>query len=161
VAHQYCLAHLIRDAQYAIDAGDTVFAPAFKHFLQKACAIGRRRPDLADATIKAYARHMRRDLDSLLKLKPTEANGRHLRDSMIVDGHDKLLVFLTRRDVEPTNNVSERALRPSVVYRKVTNGFRSGPNHLRGFSRNDLRRRTPGPPPFSSMNSTPAASKAR
>jgi transposase len=125
-AHQYCLAHLIRDAQYAIDAGDTVFAPAFKHFLQKACAIGRRRPDLADATIKAYARHMRRDLDRLLKLKPTEANGRHLRDSMIVDGHDKLLVFLTRRDVEPTNNVSERALRPSVIYRKVTNGFRSG-----------------------------------
>jgi transposase len=69
---------------------------------------------------------MRRDLDRLLKLKPTEANGRHLRDSMIVDGHDKLLVFLTRRDVEPTNNVSERALRPSVIYRKVTNGFRSG-----------------------------------
>jgi len=29
-AHQFCLAHLIRDAQYAIDAGDTVFAPQFK-----------------------------------------------------------------------------------------------------------------------------------
>jgi transposase len=26
--HQFCLAHLIRDAQYAIDHGDTVFAPA-------------------------------------------------------------------------------------------------------------------------------------
>ena len=125
-AHQYCLAHLIRDAQYAIDAGDTVFAPAFKRFLQKACAIARRRSALADATIKTYARHMRRHLDRLLKLKPTEANGRHLRDSMIVDGQDKLLVFLMRRDVEPTNNVSERALRPSVIFRKVTNGFRSG-----------------------------------
>jgi len=124
-AHQFCLAHLIRDAQYAIDAGDTVFAPAFKRFLQKACAIGRRRSALADATIKAYARDMRRDLDRLLELEPTEANGRHLRDSMIVDGHDKLLVFLMRRDVEPTNNVSERALRPSVIFRKVTNGFRS------------------------------------
>jgi hypothetical protein len=30
-----------------------------------------------------------------------------------------------RRDVEPTNNESERALRPSVIFRKVTNGFRS------------------------------------
>src|SRR3954451_78480 len=29
-AHQLCLAHLLRDAQYAIDAGDTVFAPGFK-----------------------------------------------------------------------------------------------------------------------------------
>ncbi|WP_408094212.1 transposase [Rhodoplanes sp. SY1] len=44
---------------------------------------------------------------------------------MVVDGRDKLLVFLTRRDIEPTNNVSERALRPSVIFRKVTNGFRS------------------------------------
>jgi len=125
-AHQYCLAHLIRDAQYAIEAGDSVFAPAFKAFLQKACAIGRRRPTLADATIKAHARDLRRDLDRLLDLQPTQAEGRHLRDSMIVDGRDKLLVFLTRRDVEPTNNVSERALRPSVIFRKVTNGFRSG-----------------------------------
>jgi transposase len=44
---------------------------------------------------------------------------------MIVDARDKLLVFLTRRDVEPTNNASERALRPTVIFRRVTNGFRS------------------------------------
>jgi transposase len=125
-AHQYCLAHLIRDAQYAIDAGDTVFAPAFKCFLQKACAIGRRREALADTTIKAYARDLDRELDRLLALKATQTDGRHLQASMFVDARDKLLVFLTRRDVEPTNNVSERALRPSVIFRKVTNGFRSG-----------------------------------
>jgi len=124
-AHQYCLAHLIRDAQYAIDAGDTVFAPAFKCFLQKACAIGRRREALADTTIKAYARDLDRELDRLLALKATQTDGRHLQASMFVDARDKLLVFLTRRDVEPTNNVSERALRPSVIFRKVTNGFRS------------------------------------
>jgi transposase len=34
-------------------------------------------------------------------------------------------VFLKRRDVEPTNNESEQTLRPSVIFRKVTNGFRS------------------------------------
>jgi len=42
-----------------------------------------------------------------------------------LDCRDKLLVFLKRRDAEPTNNESERALRPSVIFRKVTNGFRS------------------------------------
>src|ERR1700736_880088 len=124
-AHQFCLAHLIRDAQYAIDAGDTVFAPPFKAFLQRACDIGRRRPDLADSTIKAYARTLERELDRLLELEPTDAEGRHLRDAMIVDARDKLLVFMTRRDVEPTNNGSERTLRPSVIFRKVTNCFRS------------------------------------
>ena len=123
-AHQYCLAHLIRDAQYAVDAGDIGFAPAFKRFLQKACAVGRRRPTLADATIKAHAREMRRELDRLLETRPTTGAGIHLRAAMSLD-RDKLLVFLTRRDVEPTNNVSERALRPSVIFRKVTNGFRS------------------------------------
>ena len=34
-------------------------------------------------------------------------------------------MFQTRRDCEPTNNESERALRPSVIFRKATNGFRS------------------------------------
>ena len=124
-AHQFCLAHLIRDAQFAIDAGDTIFAVPFKRYLQKLCAIGRRRPQLADATIKAYARDLKRELDGLLALKPSNAEGSHLRAAIEVDAHDKLLVFLTRRDVEPTNNVSERALRPSVIFRKVTNGFRS------------------------------------
>jgi transposase len=36
-----------------------------------------------------------------------------------------LYVFLSRDDVEPTNNSSERDLRPSVIYRKVIGGFRS------------------------------------
>ena len=44
---------------------------------------------------------------------------------MYVDCSDKLFVFPKRRDAEPTNNQSERALRPSVIFRKVTNGFRS------------------------------------
>jgi transposase len=34
-------------------------------------------------------------------------------------------VFLYRDDVEPTNNSSERDLRPSVIHRKVIGGFRS------------------------------------
>lgn len=124
-AHQYCLAHLLREAQYAIDAGDTIFAPAFKAFLKDACAVGRRRPELADITIKGHARRLQRELDCVLDLEPRQADGRHLRDAMSVTARDKLLVFLTRRDIEPTNNESERALRPSVIFRKVTNGFRS------------------------------------
>ena len=32
---------------------------------------------------------------------------------------------MSNRDVPPTNNESERSLRPCATYRKVTNGFRS------------------------------------
>jgi transposase len=36
-----------------------------------------------------------------------------------------LFRFVTRRDVPYTNNACERALRPSVIFRKVTGGFRA------------------------------------
>ena len=35
-----------------------------------------------------------------------------------------LFVFMSNRAVPCTNNVYERHLRPSVIFRKVTNGFR-------------------------------------
>ena len=33
--HQVCLAHLIRDVQYAVDEGDAVFAPGLRGLLKR------------------------------------------------------------------------------------------------------------------------------
>ena len=38
---------------------------------------------------------------------------------------EHLFTFITERAAPATNNGSERELRPSVIFRKVTNGFRS------------------------------------
>jgi transposase len=38
---------------------------------------------------------------------------------------EHLFVCLARTDVAATNNCAERALRPAVIHRKVTNGFRA------------------------------------
>jgi transposase len=122
--HQFCLAHLIRDVQYVADQGDGVFAPALKGLFKRACAIGRRRADLADATLKAYLADLERRLDRLLRLTPIHPAGRKLQDTIkAIRGN--LFVFMTNREIEATNNGSERALRPGAVYRKITNGFRS------------------------------------
>ena len=122
--HQFCLAHLIRDAKYVIDEGDASFAPGLKGLLKRACAIGRRRDALADSTLKIYHGDLNRRLDRLLGLKPTHKAGRKLQETIkAIRGH--LFVFVTNRDLEATNNGSERALRPCAVYRKITNGFRS------------------------------------
>jgi transposase len=122
--HQFCLAHLIRDVQYVIDEGDAVFAPGLKGLLKRACAIGRRRDGLADSTLKIYLGDLNRRLDRLLVLKPAHKAGRKLQETIkAIRGN--VFVFMTNRDIEATNNGSERALRPCVVYRKVTNGFRS------------------------------------
>ncbi len=37
---------------------------------------------------------------------------------------DSLFTLMTERGVPPTNNSSERDLRPSTTFRKVTGGFR-------------------------------------
>jgi transposase len=122
--HQVCLAHLLRDVQYAIDAGDAVFAPGMKHLLQRAVRIGHRRPALADATLATYHARLQRALDALLKIVPDSNAGLKLQ-RIIKRFRQNLFVFLADREVSPTNNGSEQALRPCVIFRKITNGFRS------------------------------------
>lgn len=122
--NQVCLAHLIRDVQYAIDDGDSLFAPALRHLLGRACRIGRRRERLADATLRTYATRLESRLDDLMRRTPTHAAGVKLH-RMIKKIRRHLFVFVTNRAIPPTNNGSERALRPCVTFRKITNGFRS------------------------------------
>jgi len=123
-SRQLCLAHLLRDSQYAIDEGDTVFAPGFKFLLLRAIAIGQRRADLKDTTLRQHRSNLDRRLDRLLSQPPTTPAARRLFKAMRRD-RDDLFRFVTRRDVPYTNNGCERALRPSVIFRKVTGCFRS------------------------------------
>ena len=121
---QLCLAPLPRDAQYAIDSGDTGFAAGFHKLVQRAVGIGRRRADLKDTTFARYRADLDRRLDRLLAATPTTEAGRKLAQGIRKCRGD-LFLFITRRDVPATNNDCERALRPSVIFRKVTGGFRS------------------------------------
>ena len=58
-ARQMCLAHLLRDANYAIEEGCNGFALEFKWLLLRAISIGRRRPDLKDSTLHQVQRRSR------------------------------------------------------------------------------------------------------
>jgi transposase len=121
---QMCLAHLLRDAQYAIDCGDDGFAAALKWLLLRAIAIGRRREALRDTTLAQYRADLERRLDRVLALPRRSEVAEKLRRRIARD-RAHLFVFVMDRAVPATNNCSERALRPSVIFRKVTNGFRS------------------------------------
>lgn len=121
---QVCLAHQLRDCQYAIDAGDELFAPRMKRLFLKAIALQRRRQTLAASTIEQYCARLRGSLREILNLKPKSVEGqRLLKRYQKIRAH--LLLFLSDATIPPTNNASEQALRWSVVFRKVTNGFRS------------------------------------
>jgi len=123
VQWQVCLAHLLRDARYAVECGDTEFSAAFKLLLLRAIAIGRRRETLKDTTLAQYHADLERRLDRIMAAVPVGEPGRKLR-KRIAANRAHLFVFVTNRAVPCTNNVSERSLRPSVIFRKVTNGFR-------------------------------------
>ena len=121
---QVCLAHQLRDCQYAIEAGDAVFAPRMKALLLRAVVLARRRRDLADSTRRQYRRRLDRELDAVMALAPTDRDGQRLRRRYgKVRCH--LFTFLDHPEVAADNNSSERELRPTATYRKVTGGFRS------------------------------------
>ena len=121
---QVCLAHLLRDTQYVIDEGDDVFAPAFRHFIGVACEEAERRDLWNDATLQLHKRRLEAELDRILALTPVHPAGIKWK-ATIEKLRPNLLVFMSNREVPATNNESERALRPSATYRKITNGFRS------------------------------------
>jgi len=121
---QICLAHQLRDCKFAIEAGDTIFAPRMKALLLRAVVLARRRKQLTDSTRRSYQRRLDRELDAIMVLAPTNRHGKRLRKRYgKLRGH--LFTFLEHPDVPPDNNASERELRPTATYRKVTGGFRS------------------------------------
>ena len=124
-ARQVCLAHLLRDARYAAEEGDTRFAPGFRLLLLRAMAIGKRRDSLKDSTLVQYRADLDRRLDRLLSARPPDHKAARRLFRAMRRHRDDLFRFVTRRDVPYTNNACERALRPSVIFRKVTNGFRA------------------------------------
>ena len=131
---QICLAHQLRDCQFAIEAGDAIFAARMKMLLLRAFVLARRRHHLAEATRRQYRQRLERELDAVMALAPTSRDGRRLRKRYgKVRAH--LFTFLDHPELAPDNNSSERELRPTATYRKVTGGFRSnwGPDLFAGF----------------------------
>lgn len=131
---QICLAHQLRDCQFAIEAGDAIFAPRMKMLLLRAFVLARRRHHLAETTRRQYRQRLECELDAVMALAPTTRDARRLRRRYgKLRAH--LFTFLDHPEVAPDNNSSERELRPTATYRKVTGGFRSdwGPDLFAGF----------------------------
>jgi transposase len=123
-AWQICLAHQLRDCRYAVEAGDTVFAPAMKALLLRTVILARRHRTLSNSTRREYRRRLERRLDAVMALVPTNLHGLRLR-KRYGKLREHLFTFLEHPDVTADNNSSERELRPIATYRKVTGGFRS------------------------------------
>jgi transposase len=126
--HQLCLSHQTRDLTYVEEAdgpAGRVWARQLRHVFGRGIRLHRQRGLL---TAEQFATRRTRVLKAAERLVfgPPLCVGDGWRLQRRYQKHwDSLFVFLERTDVEPTNNSSEQDLRPAVVHRKVTGGYRS------------------------------------
>jgi transposase len=123
--HQLCLAHQLRNLQAVVEQYPKQFwARHMQLLFRYAIHLHNQRQTLSTEAFVNRVERMERRFDQLLQqnLDPPEARRLQRRYQKY---RDALFVFLYRTDVSPTNNISERYLRPAVIHRKVSGGFRS------------------------------------
>lgn len=122
---QVCLAHQLRDLQGLIEHRPRLqWALALQALFREAIHLGKRRAELSPQGYARRVTELERRLDGLLRRRVRDTQARRLR-KRYRRHREHLFVFLHCPGVPPDNNACERALRPSVIHRKVTNGFRS------------------------------------
>lgn len=103
------------------------WARALQRFFQRAIHLRNRFHRQETLTLSGQVRRvfqLESELNDLLSRSAHNPAARHLKERFLTHG-DKLLSFLPDPAVPLTNNEAERALRTSVIHRKVTHGFRS------------------------------------
>jgi transposase len=121
---QLCLAHQIRNLQGLIEKRPSLrWAREMQALFRKAIHLRNRQEQITESRYAKQVAKIEKQADQLLKRR-FSGIGRNLLDRYR-KYRDSLFVFLHRRDVPAHNNACERALRPSVIHRKVLGSFRS------------------------------------
>ena len=123
---QFCLAHLIRELKFLTESSTPAIAAYGDRLLvalKKIFRLIHKRAQLPEA---AFRKRMEVLRDDFLKMaKRTQAGGgaRVLAKRFRKYGSE-YFTFITHPGIEPTNNVAERAIRFTVIDRKITQGTR-------------------------------------
>ena len=122
---QICLAHQLRNLQAVVQLyPHALWAKAMQALFRYAIHVHHQRDKLTLNQYQAEILRIGLLFKFLLARRVTQPEAQKLQ-RRYQKHRDHLFVFLYRNDVAPTNNVSERALRHSVVHNKVCRGFRS------------------------------------
>jgi transposase len=125
---QFCLAHLIREIRFLAEHGNRAVAAWAKKlldWLQKLFQTLHRGDRLTEAGFARSMDRIRRGFLKTARRPPSYADAQPLakrfRNKKMAEAY---FTFLTTPRVEPTNNRTERALRPIVIDRRITQGTR-------------------------------------
>ena len=121
---QICLSHQIRNLQGLIDKRPHLaWAREMQSLFRKAIHLRNRQAKMTEKGYKRQVMIIEKRLEQLLR-RTFKGWGRNLLDRYR-KYRNSLFLFLHCADVPAHNNACERALRPSVIHRKVLGSFRS------------------------------------
>jgi len=153
VKQQKCLAHVLRSISEVVETKNgrgRSFGNHLKRLLREAMELWQAYHRGQAVDFAATAQRLRREVAYHLRDRPlTDPDNWRLQNELgWHNDRGNLLRFLSEPSIEPTNNRAERALRPAVIARKVSqcsknpqgaNAFSAFSSIIRTLARNDDR----------------------
>jgi len=123
---QFCLAHLIREARFIAQSQNQVIANYGQRVLDGLKSIFKIIHQREKIPPDTFRRRLEQERDRFLVMaRRTQAGGEAATLAQRFRTHGReYFTFITQPDIEPTNNVAERALRFCVIDRQITQGTR-------------------------------------
>ena len=122
-SEQLCLAHKLRDLNYAIESDNTKLAKALKELLKE--AIKDNKEALTQEQRVILKAQYDKSLEHLLTMPTLPKSETEKQVKSIKKAKDKIFTFLLDENIPPDNNASERAIRNIKVKQKVSGQFKS------------------------------------
>lgn len=125
IAHneQLCLAHKLRDLNYAIECDDTLLMKDIKQLLKEAMLDHKEVMGTAQRIL--LKQQYEESFDYLLKRPTIEKSETDKQIKSLTKSRDKIFTFLLHPNIPPDNNGSERAIRNVKVKLKVSGQFKT------------------------------------
>ncbi|HIP45723.1 MAG TPA: hypothetical protein EYG93_10460, partial [Sulfurospirillum arcachonense] len=120
---QLCLAHKLRDLNYAIDCDNIQVMKDMKLLLQEAMID--HKEDLLQSQREILKEQYLLMFDKLLEVEAIPKSETQKQIKSLTKARDKIFTFLLYANVPPDNNGSERAIRNLKVKLKVSQQFKS------------------------------------
>jgi transposase-like protein len=122
-SEQLCLAHKMRDLNYAIECDNSKLAKDIKALLKEAIK-DHKEPFTSIQRINLKEEYDK-SLEYLLSTPVIEKSETHKQVKSFTKAKDKIFTFLLDENIPPDNNGSERAIRNIKVKQKVSGQFKS------------------------------------
>jgi len=122
-SEQLCLAHKLRDLNFAIECDNTKLAKGLKKLLKE--AIKDNREELTQIARVALKAQYDKSLEHLLTMPTITKSETEKQVNSLTKSKDKIFTFLLNENIPPDNNASERAIRNVKVKQKVSGQFKS------------------------------------